>query len=184
MDDRLQSDKLSKSIMYEDLEYNFDKILKLLSKTNFIYPDSSNIQTYTKNSTFYYRNNETLPIETGTAIIKIEPSITNTYKLKFVGTSKPLNENVKTQLGFANATHSIVNLVEIPNEYNKIKMNGIPITENDLYQTSGRSFLSVVIGVYNDNTDNAVKPEQTSLSVQYENFTVTYELDVSEIVLE
>lgn len=184
MDNRLKSDKLSKSIMYENLEYNFDKILKLLSKTNFIYPDASNIQTYTQNSTFYYHNDETLPIETGTATTKIELSTTNTYKLKFTGTSKPLSENVKTQLGFTNATHSIVNLIEVPDEYDKIKMNGISITENDLYQTDGRSFLSVVIGVYNDNTDSTVKPEQTYLSIQYENFTVTYELDVSEVVLE
>lgn len=184
MDNRLKSDKLSKSIMYENLEYNFDMILKLLSKTNFIYPDSSNIQTYTQNSIFYYHNDETLIIETGTATVSIENSITKNYKLKFTGTSKALNENVKTQLGFVNSTHSIVNLIELPDDYINIKMNGLTITDNDLYKTDGRSFLSVVIGVYNDNTDNTVKPEQTSLSIQYENFTVTYELDVSEIVLE
>ena len=97
MDNRLKSDKLSKSIMYENLEYNFDMILKLLSKTNFIYPDSSNIQTYTQNSIFYYHNDETLIIETGTATVSIENSITKNYKLKFTGTSKALNENVKFQ---------------------------------------------------------------------------------------
>ena len=182
MDDRLKSDKLSKSIMYENLEYNFDMILKLLSKTNFIYPDSSNIKTYTQNSIFYYHNDETLSIETGTATVTIDNSITKNYKLKFTGTSKALNENVKTILGFTNSTHSIVNLIELPDDYNNIKMNGLTITEDDLYKTDGRSFLSVVIGVYYDG--DVIKSEPVDLSIQYENFTVSYELDVSEIVLE
>ena len=152
MDNRLQSGKIEQSIMYDDLKYNFNKILQLLSKTNFIYPDSSNIKTYDANTS----------VEIGT-------SETHNYKLTFKGATTDGN--------------SIIYMIEIPHDYEKIKVDGENITEGTLIKTGGRSFLKLVLGVYKNENDETAG-EKTETSIQYENFTVSYELDVSNVIIE
>ncbi len=152
MDNRLQSGKIEQSIMYDDLKYNFNKLLQLLSKTNFIYPDSSNIKTYDANVN-----------------VEIETSETHNYKLTFRGATTDGD--------------SIICMIEIPPDYEKIKVDGESITEETLIETGGRSFLKLVIGVYK-NENNETAGEKTETSVQYENFTVSYELDVSNVIIE
>ena len=182
MDDRMQKGKIEKSIMYSDLEYNFDAILQLLSKTNFIYPDSSNIKTY-KNTTYNYRQDESLPIELGEMELSIGVSDTHNYKLKFIGTALIISEEVKTQLGLETSTHGIVYIIEVPTmNYNEIKLNGNSITEFDMENKSGRSLLVIVQGVY-ANGENQTVAETPEISIQYEQYTMRYEIDVSDVVL-
>ena len=181
MDKRLQSGKIEKSIMYDDLEYNFNKILQLLSKTNFIYPDSSNIQTY--KGTHNNHHDENLPIETGEVDVNIEVSETHNYKLKFVGTAQTLSEEVKTQLGLETSTHGIVYSIEVPTmDYNKLILNGNTISELDLENEQGRSTVVIVQGLYM-NEESQTVAEVPELSIKCEQYRLTYELDFAEVVL-
>lgn len=171
-----------------EMTENFNRILKMLSKTNFLFPDTKSVFSY-PDALYNYHGNGNLTFNIGDVVVDdvIESTTDGVdYKIKIKGNAEKLSNVCRRDLFGSESstqTHGCVILIEIPtDDYTRVKYKNSNVEEDDLIYYPGRACLCLAIGVYDNN--GSVGCATTSFNITCDQYSRTFEFDFSELNLK
>jgi len=181
MDSRLIED-----FSIPELNENLTRLLKMFSKTDFLFPTIDNIRTY-GTSVYQYPLATPVSVSNGNVTIKsiAKSSTANVnYTISLQGTAPLLATATKTALygAVADQTNAVILLIEVPSLVaSDILYNGDAITADDLLVIGSRAFLINVRGLFDDS---GIKAAADTIYIQYGAHKVVYEFNYTSLTLE